>query len=130
MSFVSDHFDQPGYKTYSKYRIYFSELPDPKIIVKNFSLFKHSMAQILIQYNFQLISNIFKCFHQSNKVTLSDILVFFRGGSSQIHLIFQVGKLLMLLLVTTNKILSSYYYVPAATQSFDDSTFTKVKPTI
>jgi len=97
---VSNRFDQPGYKTYSnvqnlllkaaKCEDYSEELQ----FVQSF--YGSDFDSVLLPTHLEIFSNVF---HESRKVSFSDILAFFRNGSSQIHLIPQVGKLLMLMLV-------------------------------
>ncbi len=65
---VSDRFDQPGYKTNSNV-----QLLNLKIIVKSYSLCNHFMAQILIQYYFQLNLKYFLMFFMSPRKFLSQI---------------------------------------------------------
>ncbi len=67
---VSDRFDQPGYEMY---RIYFLKLLNQKIIEKSYSLCNHFMAQMLIQYYFQLILKYFLMLFMSPRKFLSQI---------------------------------------------------------
>ncbi len=100
ISRVSDRFDQPGYKTYSKVQNLLlraarsEDYSEELQFVQTF--YGSDFDPVQLSTHLEIFSNVF---HQSKRVTLSDILVYFRGGSSQIHLISQVGKLLMLLLV-------------------------------
>ncbi len=90
---VSDRFDQPGYKTYSnvqnlllkaaKSEDYSEELQ----FVQSFC--GSDFNSVLLSTHLEIFSHVF---YESEKVSFSDILAFFCGGSSQIHLIPQVGN--------------------------------------
>ena len=87
--------DQLGCKAYSKVQGARSEDYSEELqFVQTF--YGSDFDPVQLSTHLELFS---KVFYLSEKVTLSDILVFFRGGSCQVYLISQVGKLLMRLLV-------------------------------
>ena len=101
ISCVSDRFDQPGCKIYSKVQNLLLRAAKSEDYSEELqfvqTLYCSDFDPVQLSTHLKIFSNVF---HQSKKVTLSDILLFFLcGDSSQIHLISQVRKLLMLLLV-------------------------------
>ena len=100
-SYISDHFDQPGYKTYGKVQVLLlkaaTSQPYKEELSFVLSFYGSDFDSLLLSTHLEIFSQTFQ---QDKEVTLSDILSFFRSCTpSQVDLMSQVSKLVRLLLV-------------------------------